>query len=72
MARESLRDLVWKMEGKGFDWAEIHFYISVIWDIPLAPVLEYENSYVGMRQDSEYEKRLMNAHVEIDFTGYKK
>jgi hypothetical protein len=70
MASESLNDLVWKMECKGYDAYEIHFWITGIWCI-------LGLSYCGNSNHSKFYRNhfdiaLAQAHVEIDFTNYKK
>jgi hypothetical protein len=66
MKKETLRDLIWKMECKGFDAYDVHIWISAIWCIT-APLL-----IVGVAEREYYDKALKQAHVEIDFTNYKK
>jgi len=63
----TIRELIYKMECKGFDILEIHFYLDFVWMVVSIYVLA----------PSDYEKkvckeRLAQAHIEIDFTGYKK
>ena len=71
----TLGELIWKMECKGFDAVDIHFYITVIWLIDVFPFvncpwINYENHrkvYLSMQQS-----RIDQAHIEIDFTNFKK
>ena len=64
-----LKELIYKMECKGYDGSEIHFWIDCIWMlnvyiIRILPASDWEKA--------DYEKKLAQAHIEIDFTGYKK
>ena len=69
MAVETLSDLVWKMECKGFDSISIHFHIHHIWMLfCYSPIFTPMSSY----ERKLYEKNLAQAHIEIDFTGYQK
>jgi len=69
MSRESLPDLIWNMECKGFDSSAIHFYLDTIWLLfSYIPQIHSRSSY----ERKLYEERLAQAHIEIDFTGYQK
>lgn len=65
----SITDLIWKMECKGFEDVSIHFYINYIW--LLTPGI-YLVGIVDNLISCEYRDRLAQAHIEIDFTNFKK
>ncbi len=64
-----LKELIYKMECKGYSWYEISIYVDSIWMlnvycIRIFPASDYEKR--------KYEEDLAQAHIEIDFMGYKK
>lgn len=66
----TLSELIWKMECKGFDAVEIYFYLTAIWMVA-SPVLIHDA--LSLRIANEHRSlALAQAHVEIDFTNYKK
>lgn len=70
MQKGSLSELIWKMECKGYDSNEIHIWISCIW--MLTNIYFIPSIFRGYWQKKDYDDRLAQAHIEIDFTGYKK
>ena len=67
---ETMYDLVWKMECKGFDVVEIHFYLSAIWMIASPIIIDSVGSLDVANEHRAF--ALAQAHVEIDFTNFKK
>ena len=62
----TMSGLVEKMEDKGFDVYEIHFLIDVIWMLHLPMYPRFHRLHLN-----EYQERIDQAHIEIDFSGYK-
>ena len=67
---ETMSDLIWKMECKGFDVVEIHFYLSAIWMIACLIIIDSRSSLAVVNEHCAF--ALAQAHVEIDFTNFKK
>lgn len=65
----TLTDLHWKMECKGYSEFEIRFYFESIWMlVNYSPVI-----YSRINCERElFLERLKQAHIEIDFTNFKK
>lgn len=60
-----MKELLYKLECKGFSYVEMHCWINFIWMIPLYD----DGSRYFLKRHNEC---LAQAHIEIDFTNYKK
>jgi hypothetical protein len=78
---KSMSELIWKMECKGYDMDDIHFFVEIVWLI-VHPIfmppptvfftyLEEPVSEKGYYWEL-YQYQLNQAHVEIDFMGFKR
>lgn len=60
-----MEELLYKLECKGFGPVEMYYLVHGIWMIPL-----YHDGSASFSK--RYNEALAQAHVEIDFTNYKK